>query len=432
MSHGHVRLEWHRTVPATAGAGVATVIAGLGMLWGEAAAVVIALPIALLSILAFTRPATSTELEIEVHTRALERREADAAPHGSDVESTVTVHSDAELVQLSIAQPGRRTRQVLVSGNGGVVRARARLQHSGPVEMCSVIARGVSDDGQRVSDATTERTEVWHAPPPYRQVRDLPLSPHLRGTHGAHEGRRPGQGGDFRDIHPFAPGDELRRVDWKATARLARRPGDMFVRRTNTLSDASVVLMIDTADDLGQVVGTWGKAQPERNGVTSLDHARDAARTIATAAIENGDRVALHELFMGGRSVRSGGGSRHLARLVSTISAIGVRGEESRYRRTPPVPQGSIIYIMSTFFEGAAEQIALTWRASGHRVIAVDTLPKRDETRLTAEQRVALRTLLAERDDVFHDLRHTGVDVLVWDDTTDALQAHLTRLGRVR
>jgi len=206
----------------------------------------------------------------------------------------------------------------------------------------------------------------------------------------------------------------------------------MFVRRTNTLSDASIVIVIDTADDLGEVVASWGRGEPERSGITSLDHARDAARTIATAAIDNGDRVALHELVMGGRSVRSGGGARHLARLVSTIAATGPRGDDTRFRRTPPVPQGSVIYVMSTFFEGAAAQIALAWRASGHRVIAVDTLPRPDGTRLTPEQRAAMRTVLAERDDVFHDLRHTGVDVLVWDAEIGTLQAQLRQLWRVR
>lgn len=431
MSVHDARLTWHRTLSATLGAGVAAVIAGLGMMWGQPAVVIVAMPIALLSLRAFTRPVTDAALTLTVDTGPQKAEATDTGTHASRVESTIRVESDAELVQLSIAQSGRRPHQILVRGDGGVVRTRARLLHSGPDTMHAIVARAVTDGGQRVTSPCAEVSEPWNASPPTRRLGVLPLSPHLRGMHGAHEGRRPGQGGDFRDIHPFAPGDELRRVDWRATARLARRPGDMFVRRSNTLSDASIVIIIDTADDLGRVVASWGKGLPERSGVTSLDFAREAARSVATAAIENGDRVALHELVMGGRSVRSGGGTRHLARLVSTISAIGVHGEDTSFRRTPPVPPGSVIYVMSTFFEGAAAQIALTWRASGHRVVAVDTLPQRDDARLTPEQRAGMRTVLAERDDVFHDLRHTGVDVVVWDVETNVLQAQFAQLGRM-
>lgn len=431
MSVHDARLTWHRTLSATLGAGVAAVIAGLGMMWGQPAVVIVVMPIALLSLRAFTRPVTDAALTLTVDTGPQKAEATDTGTHASRVESTIRVESDAELVQLSIAQSGRRPHQILVRGDGGVVRTRARLLHSGPDTMHAIVARAVTDGGQRVTSPCAEVSEPWNASPPTRRLGVLPLSPHLRGMHGAHEGRRPGQGGDFRDIHPFAPGDELRRVDWRATARLARRPGDMFVRRSNTLSDASIVIIIDTADDLGRVVASWGKGLPERSGVTSLDFAREAARSVATAAIENGDRVALHELVMGGRSVRSGGGTRHLARLVSTISAIGVHGEDTSFRRTPPVPPGSVIYVMSTFFEGAAAQIALTWRASGHRVVAVDTLPQRDDARLTPEQRAGMRTVLAERDDVFHDLRHTGVDVVVWDVETNVLQAQFAKLGRM-
>ncbi|BDZ37939.1 hypothetical protein [Microbacterium suwonense] len=219
-------------------------------------------------------------------------------------------------------------------------------------------------------------------------------------------------------------------MDWKATARAARRPGELLIRRTNTLSDASAVLVMDTADDLGAVVATWGRTDPARSGVTSLDHARAAARAIATATIGQGDRVAFHTLAHGGRSVRSGGGRRHLARVVAEISASGRAGDDARFRRTPPVPHGSIIYVLSTFFDGAAAEIATRWRASGHRVVAVDTLPELDRGRLSAERRLALQVLLAERQDMMHQLREAGVETLHWSADIDAQLGALTRAGR--
>ncbi|UJP10789.1 DUF58 domain-containing protein [Microbacterium sp. KUDC0406] len=297
---------------------------------------------------------------------------------------------------------------------GGALRSRARLRHSGPVELLVVTARAVALDGAWISSAAPTARLRWNAVPALRRLRELPVAPRLTGLHGAHEGARPGQGGDFRDIHPFAPGDELRRVDWRATARLARTPGELYVRRVNTLSDSSVVIAVDTADDLGEVVATWGTGDLEHSGTTSLDLAREAALSIATAAIETGDRVAFHELAPGGRSLRSGAGARHLARLRDVISATGPSGDGSRFRRTPPVPQGSIVFVLSTFFDGAAAELATRWRASGHAVVAVDVLPDPDDARLSVEQRLATRTLLAERSDILVDLRRTGVDVLAW------------------
>ena len=113
--------------------------------------------------------------------------------------------------------------------------------------------------------------------------------------------------------------------------------------------------------------------------------------------------------------MRGGTGSRHLARLVAEIADTGQSGDDARYRRTPPVPQGSVIAVLSTFFDGAAAELALMWRASGHRVIAVDTLPDLDRARLSERQELALKIVLAERDEVFRELTAAGVERIRWD-----------------
>jgi len=89
-----------------------------------------------------------------------------------------------------------------------------------------------------------------------------------------------------------------------------------------------------------------------------------------------------------------------------------------------------VIYVLSTFFEGAAAQTAMMWRAGGHRVVAVDVLPDLDLTRLTKTQRIALRVVLAERENVFDDLRGAGVDVIVWSDDAAADMQAAARIGR--
>lgn len=219
-------LVWHRTIATALGAGAGGVIAVSGILFSRPEVIMLGLPLALLSVLGLLRTDEQAEVGVSIETRVREadrlRIAKDATPQTSEIESVIIMRSTAELVQLSVAQPGRYPRQILVRGNGATVRARARLLHSGPTAVLSIFIRAVSDEGMRVSTPSSEHIETWNAPPVDHRIQDLPLSPHLRGLHGAHEGRRPGQGGDFRDIHPFTPGDELRRVDWKATARLAR------------------------------------------------------------------------------------------------------------------------------------------------------------------------------------------------------------------
>lgn len=381
--------------------------AAAGLVFSRADIVALGLPLAILSVAAAFRAADATHVDVMLV-------DVPATDDETMLRTEVRVTGGADLAQLTVVQSERRTRRLIVPTDGSVVLARSRALHSGPLVAVKAAARGVSADGMILDAPSPVVQTVRNVAPATTPLRRLPLSPRLTGMHGNHEGRRLGQGGDFRDIHQFVPGDELRRVDWRATARMARRPGDMLVRRTNTLSDATMVIAMDTADDLGEVVANWGSGDLERSGATSLDLARQAARSIATAAVSTGDRVALHVLTHGGRSVRSGSGSRHLARVEAAIAATGHADEGARYRRTPPVPHGSVIFVLSTFFEGAASDVALMWRASGHRVVAVDVLPALDTRRLSGEQQIALRTVLAEREDVLHDLRAADVDVVSW------------------
>ncbi|MGO2747475.1 DUF58 domain-containing protein [Microbacterium sp.] len=399
------------------GIGGAVVLAVAGLVFSRPDVIALGLPLAILSAMALFRNVDSEPITVALT----------AAPgaHDDDVLGTeVRVSGGAEFAQLMLVQSERRTRRLIVPTDGSPVRAFSRPLHSGPVAAVKASARGISADGLIAENATRTVQSIRNVAPRALGLPHLPISPRLTGMHGSHEGRRLGQGGDFRDIHQFAPGDELRRVDWRATARMARRPGDLLVRRTNTLSDATMVIAMDTADDLGTAVATWGSNDLERSGVTSLDLSRQAARSIATAAVSGGDRVALHVLTHGGRSVRSGAGSRHLARVDAAIAATGQAGEDARFRRTPPVPHGSVIFVLSTFFDGAASEIALMWRASGHRVVAVDILPMLDAARLNREQQIALRTVLSEREDVLHDLSAADIDVVAWrEDPAAAISA---------
>ncbi len=416
--------RWARTPAVLVAIGTAVVLSGVGLAVSRPDMVALAAPLALWALGAVRAERRTEGAPPEIRIEGV--------PGDADlVVDEVSIDTGADAADLLVEQAERRFTRVIVPGRTAFI-ARSRTRHSGPLDAVRVRGRALAADAGLTGPDGAPAVRRRAISPPVRQIRELPLAPRLSGMHGSHEGSRPGHGGDFRDIHPFAPGDELRRVDWRATARAARRPGDLLVRRTYALSEASVVIAMDAADDLGEVVAMWGSADRTRSGATSLDHAREAARSLATAAVGAGDRVAYHVLDKAGRTVRGGTGSRHLARVVSAISSTGRAGDDSRYRRTPPVPQGSVIAVLSTFFDGAAADLAIMWRASGHRVIAVDTLPHLDAARLTPEQRLALRVLLAERDVVFRDLSSAGVDRVRWDDDAATALGVLARSRAAR
>ena len=409
--------------PTVAVAAICVVaLATLGLVFGRPDVVALAIPIALCALgPLLSRRAFTVKLLAD----------ADAVSTTQRPTATIAVDSTADFVQLSLTQADTHTTQLAVAPEGRI-KASTRLLHSGPARLVSVVSRGLSHDGALVSAVTPRQVIDWQAMPASRPLPRLPLAPRLTGLHGGHDGSRPGYGGDFRDIHPFTPGDELRRVDWKATARAARGQGELMVRRTNTLSDASVVIVLDNVDELGEAVASWGTGDLERSGITSLDLAREAARSFAEATAAAGDRISYHEITPGGRSVRSGSGQRHLARVLAAIAATGPGAEETMIRRTPAIPPGSVVYVLSTFLDGAAARLALTWRASGHRVVAVDCLPVPDRERLTQRQELALRIVLAERVTMFESLSRAGVDSLAWSEDPEQVAVSLRLAARIR
>ena len=109
-----------------------------------------------------------------------------------------------------------------------------------------------------------------------------------RGTvAGAHLIRQRGQSLEFREFRPYLPGDDIRHVDWRASARHHRR-GELVVRTFEHEVQTRVVISIDT------------RATMRLPDVASkLQLARWFAEAMAYIAGRSGDSVALHALERG-------------------------------------------------------------------------------------------------------------------------------------
>ena len=250
----------------------------------------------------------------------------------------------------------------------------------------------------------------------------LPLPFRLQGLTGAHDSRRIGDGGEFHDISPFAAGDRLRRIDWRVTARRVGQdegsaPGitQLYVRRSHATADAIVILVIDSRDEIGPDVATWASGRPVHpEDPTSLDIARESAGSLARTYLEAGDRVGVIDLARTSRALRPAGGRRHLMRVLHQLAAANPEGEPARRVRAPQVPSGAMVVVFSTFLDDEPVRLGEMWRAAGHRVLAIDVIPRPEVARLRPREQLAYRIIELERQDRFWQLSGAGVEVVPW------------------
>lgn len=105
------------------------------------------------------------------------------------------------------------------------------------------------------------------------------------GLGGSHLTRRQGQSLDFREFSPYVPGDDIRHVDWRASARYGG-PQDLLVRKYMAEEQYSLVISLDTRPTM---------LLPD--ALPKLLIASWLAEALAWVALRSGDRVVLHQLF---------------------------------------------------------------------------------------------------------------------------------------
>jgi uncharacterized protein (DUF58 family) len=405
-----VRPRWSVNPPVAFGAAGAALMAGLGLVVGRPELALLALPILIATAVGLDhRPRRDDATTVS--TRLSPDDDGSGVGYVVDVDSPESVEAVAVMM---VGADGTTHRFAVDNATARRLAGRIPVAHSGPQEIVrlhfSLLARG----GGALSSPDAGPASSRLIPPPRLRMESLPMPHRVIGITGAHDSQRPGDGGEFRDVALFTPGDRLRRIDWKATARRAQRPGELYVRRTFSTADAIVVLVLDDRDELGADVSRWSGARGGTATTTSLDLGREAASSLAAAYVAAGDRVGLRDLAGTARAVEPGGGSRHLDRLQSTIATAAPTGEPVKGARTPLVPSSALVVVLSTFLDEQAATMAITWASTGHRVIAVDTLPTPDTKRLSREEGVAFRLLMVERNDRLDGMAASGVERVRW------------------
>lgn len=110
-------------------------------------------------------------------------------------------------------------------------------------------------------------------------LRALPAQTQRRREAGFRNLRRLGEGRSFESLKEWAPGEETRAIDWKATARR----GKLMVRQYEDERRQQVMMVIDA----GRLLTA------EIDGRPRLESAIDAALELAHSAVQHDDNVGL-------------------------------------------------------------------------------------------------------------------------------------------
>lgn len=421
--------RWHVTGFAAHRAlgGVALVVVGLVAGRPDVAAFGIPL-LAGLVWAAFRPPAGHPEVQVEP---ARHRAGSDVV----DAALTIGPVAGVDAVRIRVSSPGHRSREAMLDARDP--RPRRMELHTvrtGRQETFRVDHVALGPEGLYGSDPAMVPPGSIILLPRAHALTEVPLPFRLQGVTGGHASRRPGDGGDLRDVARFGPGDRLRRIDWRTTARRGTQSGtgtDLYVRRTFATADAHVVVVLDPRDAVGPDVATWGTGRAHPDQATSLDLARHAAASIARHCIEQGDRVGLVDLGRNQRPLLPATGRRHLQRILHHLAVAEPNGEPGPRVRPPQVPSGVLVVLCSTFLDDVPARMATEWRHDGHRVVAFDVLPTPDVSRLHPHARTAMAMVMLERADRLAELASTGVEVVRWP-AEGAPTAALRALARTR
>lgn len=223
----------------------------------------------------------------------------------------------------------------------------------------------------------------------------MPRATQTMPTPGVHTSRRSARGIEFADLRPGQPGDHLRDVNWRVTARR----GELWVSQRHPEQRQDVVLLVDTFD--GHV----------------LPDAVRLAYALVAAYLGQRDRVGV--IGFGGvlQWVAPGGGARHRHRveaaLIASQAAVSAAWRDLRIVPPRTLPPHALVVAMTPMREERTVSALLDLLARGRQVAVVDVA---DRLVTTSDDSLLRRLDRLQRETEHDRLRHLGATVVAWAD----------------
>ncbi|MDQ6887025.1 MAG: DUF58 domain-containing protein [Gemmatimonadota bacterium] len=248
-----------------------------------------------------------------------------------------------------------------------------------------------------------------------RRYRLLALQHRLRDA-GVRTIRRRGEGTSFASLREYAPGDDPRHIDWKASARRRK----LISREYSVEQGQTVIIAIDAGRMMTQLAG----------GISRFEHALSAATVLADVAIHSGDQVGLIVFDDQVRGfvppMRGVGALQRIRQALIPLSptmaepdyALAFRTLASRHRRR------SLIVLITDVIDPRASHavMAHTARSVGRHLPVVvalrndrlveAALPGAATTPAELYASAAAEELVLARSDALSRMRQAGVSVL--------------------
>ena len=283
--------------------------------------------IVMLAVLAL---AVAVDVALAASTRALRftRLHSPSARLGEQVNAVLLIRNDGRRrfrgqvrdawAPSARAQP--RMHAVDIAG-GQIQRVDTVLRplRRGDQRSAVVTARSIGPLGLAGRQSSRPIPGKLRVLPPFLSRKHLPSRlARLREIDGSLPTLTRGQGTEFDSLREYVVGDDVRSIDWRATARRA----DVVVRTWRPERDRRVVVVLDTGRTAAGRVGI-DPTSADPSGWPRLDWSMDAALLLAALASRAGDHV---DFLAHDRVGRAGvfGASRTelLAQLVDAMAPL--------------------------------------------------------------------------------------------------------------
>lgn len=222
---------------------------------------------------------------------------------------------------------------------------------------------------------------------------------------GNHVARQRGEGIEFADLREFVPGDRMRNVNWRASARR----GGLWVNQQHPERNADVVLFLDTF------------TEASHDGRSTLDLALRAASSLVARYLRQKDRVGF--VTFGGMLnwLLPSTGSAQMYRIVDSLLDTRIvlnyawRDIEILPRKT--LPPKAVVVALTPLLDDRAVTALLDLRARGFDLVVVEISPEPFFAPPSGDvQRVARRLWRLRREALRGRFERAGVPVATWDD----------------
>lgn len=302
----------------------------------------------------------------------------------------------------TVAEPARlRTR--LPPPGGGRRELGVRCRRWGAYRLGPLRARALTPLGLMRFEGELGGTVELRVYPAWERLRQLVAPARTQLYAGNRIARQSGEGIEFAEVRQFQPGDLVRRINWRVTART----GLHHVNRLHLERNSDVILFVDSFTEVGE----------GRDSVLGL--AVRAGAALAEGYLHQRDRLGV--VGFGGlvRWLNPATGPRQLYRVVESLLDTEVVTSYAwrDLEVIPPrvLPPAALVVALSPLLDPRSLGAMADLHHRGFDLLVLEIAPEAlvgDQLRRVDP--LALRVWRAQREARRHRLQRSGVAVVEW------------------